>query len=228
MTSSSSAAARPASGSFATPPCGASARSWSSGWTSARAPPAASTGCCTRAGATSSSDPRSATECAEENADRPAHRRRGRSRTPAGFFVTTPADDPDYADRFLAGCARDRACRCRRSRRRGAGARAAASTRASRAPSRCRTRAVDAWKLLWGNAASARAYGADGPHLPLGERGPARRRPGRRRGRPRRPRRRRGAHRGRLHDQRRRHLGRRDRRHGRLPRASRWSRARGS
>ena len=50
------------------------------------------------------SDPRSATECAEENA---ILRRiaAGAVEDTGGLFVTTPADDPDYADRFLAGCA---------------------------------------------------------------------------------------------------------------------------
>ena len=50
------------------------------------------------------SDPRSATECAEENL---VLRRvaSGAIEDTGGLFVTTPADDPDYADRFLAGCA---------------------------------------------------------------------------------------------------------------------------
>jgi glycerol-3-phosphate dehydrogenase len=104
------------------------------------------------------SDPRSATECAEENT---IVRRiaAGAVEDTGGLFVTTPADDPDYADRFLAGCAE-------------AGVPAQEITTAealAREPrvnpgiSRAfevRDAAVDAWKLLWGNAASAREHGA--------------------------------------------------------------------
>ena len=103
-----------------------------------RARPAASTACCTPAGATWSSDPRSATECAEENAILRRIAADGIEDT-GGLFVTTPDDDPAYADQFLAGCARDRRAGARRStspRRCGA---SRGSTRASRAPSRCRT-----------------------------------------------------------------------------------------
>ena len=49
------------------------------------------------------SDPRSATECAEENAT-VKRIAAGAVEDTGGLFVTTPADDPDYADRFLAGC----------------------------------------------------------------------------------------------------------------------------
>ena len=49
------------------------------------------------------SDPRSATECAEENATLKRIAAEAIEDT-GGLFVTTPADDPDYADRFLAGC----------------------------------------------------------------------------------------------------------------------------
>jgi glycerol-3-phosphate dehydrogenase len=104
------------------------------------------------------SDPRSATECAEENA---VLRRvaAGAIEDTGGFFVTTPADDAEYADRFLAGCAEA-----------GVPAQEIPPAEAlSREPrlnpgiSRAfevQDGAVDAWKLLWGNAASARAYGA--------------------------------------------------------------------
>ncbi len=121
------------------------------------------------------SDPRSATECAEENAivKRIAA---GAVEDTGGLFVTTPADDPDYADRFMAGCAAA-----------GVPAQEIAPAEAlAREPrvnpgiSRAfevQDAAVNAWKLLWGNAASARAYGAHDPHLPLGDRDPARRRP---------------------------------------------------
>src|SRR5680860_710404 len=95
------------------------------------------------------SDPRSATECAQEN----AVLRRVASEAiedTGGLFVTTPADDPDYADRFLAGCT-------------AAGVPvqeipvAQALAREPRVnPGISRAfevadAAVDAWKLLWGN-----------------------------------------------------------------------------
>jgi glycerol-3-phosphate dehydrogenase len=104
------------------------------------------------------SDPRSATECAEENAivKRIAA---GAVEDTGGLFVTTPADDPDYADGFLAGCAAT-----------GVPVREISPAEALAREPRINpgiTRAfevedasVDAWKLLWGNAASARAHGA--------------------------------------------------------------------
>ena len=104
------------------------------------------------------SDPRSATECAEENATL-TRVAAGAIEDTGGFFVTTPADDPDYADRFLAGCAATGvpvqeipvAEALAREPRINPGI-----TRAFEV----RDGAVDAWKLLWGNAASARAHGA--------------------------------------------------------------------
>lgn len=103
------------------------------------------------------SDPRSATECAEEN----AVLRRIASQAiedTGGFFVTTPADDPGYADRFLAGC-------------RAAGVPVqeiptaealAREPRINPGISRAfevQDGAIDAWKLLWGNARSAEEHG---------------------------------------------------------------------
>ena len=104
------------------------------------------------------SDPRSATECAEENATLRRIAAASIEDT-GGFFVTTPADDPAYADRFLAGCV-------------AAGvpvqeiAPAEALAREPRVnPGISRAfevqdAAVDAWRLLWGNVASAQAHGA--------------------------------------------------------------------
>jgi glycerol-3-phosphate dehydrogenase len=104
------------------------------------------------------SDPRSATECAEENAVVTRIAAEAVEET-GGLFVTTPADDPDYADRFLAGCA-------------AAGVPAqeippavalAREPRINPGISRAfevQDASVDVWKLLWANAASARAYGA--------------------------------------------------------------------
>ncbi len=124
VTSSSSAAARPASGSFATSPCGASARSWWSASTSARAPPAASTACSTRAGRYVTSDPQSATECAQES----AILRRIASQAiedTGGLFVTTPADDPELRRPVPGRLPRHRGAGPGDPDRRGAGARAA-------------------------------------------------------------------------------------------------------
>ena len=104
------------------------------------------------------SDPRSATECAEENATLRRIAAQAIEDT-GGLFVTTPADDPDYADPFLAGChsagvpvqeitPAEALARERRIN--------PAITRAFEVEDA----AVDAWKLLWGNARSAEAYGA--------------------------------------------------------------------
>ena len=76
-----------------------------------------------------------------------------------GLFVTTPADDPDYADRFLAGCAATGVpvqeipvaeALAREPRVNPGISRAFEVADAS----------VNAWKLLWGNARSAQEHGA--------------------------------------------------------------------
>ncbi|WP_343232984.1 anaerobic glycerol-3-phosphate dehydrogenase subunit GlpA [Miltoncostaea marina] len=104
------------------------------------------------------SDPRSATECAEENA---ILRRIAADAVEdtGGLFVTTPADDPAYADRFLAGCAEH-----------GVAAEEVPVAEALRREPRLNpaiSRAfevadasIDSWTLLWGNARSAREHGA--------------------------------------------------------------------
>ena len=104
------------------------------------------------------SDERSAAECAEENA---VVRRIASEAVEdtGGLFVTTPADDPDYADRFLAGC---RATGVPVQEIRAAEA-LAREPRLNPGISRAfevRDAAVDAWKLLWGNARSAQEHGA--------------------------------------------------------------------
>ena len=178
---------------------------------------AASTGCCTRAGATSSP-----TRARPPSAPRrtPILRRIAAEaiEDTGGLFVTTPADDPDYADRFLAGCRGDRRAGAGDPGRRRRWRASRASTPASRAPSRWQDAAVDAWKLLWGNAALGPGARRAHPHLPLGHRDPARRRPG---GRARWPATTAAGSEVRIEaafiDQRRRRLGRPDRRHGRLP-----------
>jgi glycerol-3-phosphate dehydrogenase len=104
------------------------------------------------------SDPRSATECAEEN----GVLRRVASEAiedTGGLFVTTPADDPDYADRFLAGCAATGVpvqeipvaqALAREPRINPGISRAFEVADAS----------IDAWTLLWGNGRSAQEHGA--------------------------------------------------------------------
>lgn len=105
------------------------------------------------------SDPRSATECAEENAIVTRIAAEAVEET-GGLFVTTPADDPAYADRFLEGC-----------RGTGVAVEEIPVSEALRREPRINPRisrafavedaAVDAWLLLWGNARSATAYGAE-------------------------------------------------------------------
>ncbi len=104
------------------------------------------------------SDPRSATECAEENAVLRRVAAEAIEDT-GGLFVTTPADDPDYADRFVAGCAATGVpvqeipvaeALAREPRVNPGISRAFEVADAS----------VDAWKLLWGNARSAQEHGA--------------------------------------------------------------------
>jgi glycerol-3-phosphate dehydrogenase len=103
-------------------------------------------------------DPRSATECAEENAivQRIAA---DAVESTGGLFVTTPYDDPVYADGFLAAC-----------RATGVPAEEIPTAEALQREPRLNPRisrafavedaSVDAWKLLWANARSAEAYGA--------------------------------------------------------------------
>jgi glycerol-3-phosphate dehydrogenase len=104
------------------------------------------------------SDPRSATECAEENV---VVKRIAASAVEdtGGLFVTTPADDPDYADRFLAGCSETGVPVQEISPAEALAREPRINPGISRA-FEVQDAAVDAWKLLWGNAASAREYGA--------------------------------------------------------------------
>ncbi len=104
------------------------------------------------------SDPRSATECAEENiiltrihADAVD--------TTGGLFVSTPGDDPEFSDRFLAGAAASKvpaqeipvAQALRQEPRLNPGI-----TRAIAVADGL----VDDWQMTWGAAVSAREYGA--------------------------------------------------------------------
>jgi len=104
------------------------------------------------------SDPHSATECAQETAllERLAA---DAVEMTGGLFVTTPKDDPDYADTFLAACHDTQVPvneisvgeALRREPRLNPGI-----TRAFEV----NDGSVDAWKLIWGNVRSAEAYGA--------------------------------------------------------------------
>ena len=104
------------------------------------------------------SDPRSATECAQESAIVKRIAAEAVEDT-GGLFVTTPADDPDYADRFRDGC---RASGVAVQEIPAAEA-LAREPRLNPGISRAfevADAAIDAWTLLWGNALSAREHGA--------------------------------------------------------------------
>ena len=102
-------------------------------------------------------DPRAAVECIRENR---VLRRIAADcmEDTGGLFVTTPADDPAYADRFVAACAEtDVPCEeidvgeaLRREPRLNP-----RITRAFAVPDAT----LDAWKLVWANARSATEFG---------------------------------------------------------------------
>jgi glycerol-3-phosphate dehydrogenase len=103
-------------------------------------------------------DPRSATECSVENG---VLRRTaaGTIEDTGGLFVQTPWDDPEYAERFVAGCAcagipveEISAAQALREQPR-------LNPRVSRA-FRVPDAAIDAWKLVWACARAAEANGA--------------------------------------------------------------------
>ena len=103
------------------------------------------------------SDPLSATECAQENAIL-TRIQASAIETTGGYFVTCPGDDPEFADKFLAGAAAT-----------GVPATEISVAQALRAEPRLNPgllRAVEAGRLggrlalVWGAANSARTYGA--------------------------------------------------------------------
>ena len=104
------------------------------------------------------SDPRSATECAEENAILRRIQASAVEDT-GGFFVTLPGDDPSYADQFLAGAAKTGvpateisvAEALRREPRLHPGIQRAIEVADG---------SVDGWQLVWGAARSAMSHGA--------------------------------------------------------------------
>ncbi len=103
-------------------------------------------------------DPRSATECAHETAIISRIAPRAVERT-GGFFVSTPADDPAFADKFFAACGET-----------GVAVQEIPVAEALRREPRLNPKirrafevgdgSVDAWQLIWGNVRSAREYGA--------------------------------------------------------------------
>ena len=104
------------------------------------------------------SDPESATECAQENEIISRINADAVERT-GGLFVCTPGDDPAFADAFLAGASANRvpareitiAEALRREPRLNPGI-----TRAIEVADG----SIDGWRLVWGLARSAEAYGA--------------------------------------------------------------------
>ncbi len=103
-------------------------------------------------------DPASAKECASEN--------RNLRRIAAdciedtgGFFVTTPLDDPEYADRFLAGCALAGMPVSEISVGEALRREPLLNPKISRV-FEVEDAAIDAWKTVWACVRGARAYGA--------------------------------------------------------------------
>jgi glycerol-3-phosphate dehydrogenase len=103
-------------------------------------------------------DPNAAKECAHEN----GIIRRVASASvedTGGFFVTTPFDDPEYADRFAAGCG-DTGVPCEEidpaQARREEPRLNPGISRAFRVPDA----SIDTWLLVWALAEGARQHGA--------------------------------------------------------------------
>lgn len=102
-------------------------------------------------------DPRSATECARETEIITRVAADAVERT-GGLFVTTPHDDPGYADTFVAACTATsvpvQEIAVAEARRREP----RLNPKISRA-FEVNDGSVDAWKLIWGNVRSAEEYG---------------------------------------------------------------------
>ena len=104
------------------------------------------------------SDPRSATECAEENAIVTRIHADAVERT-GGLFVVTPADDLEFSDRFLRGAIDTKvpveeislAEAFKREPRLNPGIQRAFAVQDG---------SVDGWQMVWGAANSAKNYGA--------------------------------------------------------------------
>ncbi len=103
-------------------------------------------------------DPASAKECAAENR---ILRRIAADciEDTGGLFVTTPIDDPDYADRFLAGCAAADVPVEEVSVAEALRREPLLNPKITRAFV-VEDAAIDAWKMVWACVRGARAYGA--------------------------------------------------------------------
>jgi glycerol-3-phosphate dehydrogenase len=103
-------------------------------------------------------DPGSASECYRENV---VLRRivADAIEDSGGFFVSTPWDDPDYGDKFLAGCA-DAGVAVAEIEPAEALTREPRLNREISRVFEVPDASIDAWKLVWGNARSAMEYGA--------------------------------------------------------------------
>ena len=104
------------------------------------------------------SDPESARECADESET--LHRIAADAvEATGGMFVSTPFDDPGYADGFAAACAAAGVWTEEISPREAL-AREPLVNPGIRRAFLVRDASVDAWKLIWGNARSAMEHGA--------------------------------------------------------------------
>ncbi|PID50873.1 MAG: anaerobic glycerol-3-phosphate dehydrogenase subunit A, partial [Propionibacteriales bacterium] len=104
------------------------------------------------------SDPRSATECAEEN-EIVTRIHADAVETTGGFFVSTPGDDPEFPDRFFAGAVAAKVP----VEEVPVGMALKAEPRVNPGITRAfavRDGSVDGWQMVWGAANSAKAYGA--------------------------------------------------------------------
>ena len=112
-------------------------------------------------------DPDAAKECAHENG---IIRRVASAcvEDTGGFFVTTPFDDPEYADRFAVGC-RDTGVPCEEidpaQARREEPRLNPGISRAFRVPDA----SIDTWLLVWGLAAGGTCARREGAALPRGD-----------------------------------------------------------
>ena len=104
------------------------------------------------------SDPRSATECAEENiiltrihADA--------VETTGGLFVSTPGDDPEFPDRFLAGAKASKVPAQEIPVAQALRQEPRLNPEISRAIA-VADGSIDGWQMTWGTVNSAKAYGA--------------------------------------------------------------------
>lgn len=104
------------------------------------------------------SDPHSATECAEENAIVTRIHASAVEKT-GGFFVSTPQDDEEFADKFYAACHETHVPVEEISTREALKAEPRLNPGIHRAFA-VQDGTVDGWQMVWGAAHSAENYGA--------------------------------------------------------------------